>query len=100
VQIIWSTLAPTETAVPLRQGDAELINDILWAHAHRSIGLEHVTVISERDGICLAFFLRQDTVNAISQVQSLLNELQGRLPGNRGGTVTTETGRTPRFPER
>lgn len=100
MQIIWSRLPPAGTAVPLRQGDAELINDILWAHAHRSMGLEHVTVIPESDGIRVAFFLRQDTANPISQVQSLLNELQHRLPGNRGGTGTTETGGTPRFPER
>lgn len=80
MQIIMCTLTAAETAVPLRQADASVIHDVLWAHAPRSLGLEHVTVIPARDRMRIALFLRQDTENPIPQVQSLLNRLRDRLP--------------------
>lgn len=42
---------------PSRQ-QAELIKDVLWAHASTHSGVEHITAIATADGVELVIFLR------------------------------------------
>ncbi|MFD8693572.1 hypothetical protein [Kitasatospora purpeofusca] len=57
-----------------------LVEDVVWAHARPSEGLEHLTTKCVEDGLELYFFVRATSeANALTLVQALLDRVRGSL---------------------
>ncbi|MFE2548249.1 hypothetical protein ACFXGI_06825 [Streptomyces sp. NPDC059355] len=63
-------------------GDAQLVHDVLWAHARPHHALEHITARTAPHGIDLVVFVRAETpAVAQERVASLLNRTLAPLGG-------------------
>ncbi|MFK0194926.1 hypothetical protein [Kitasatospora sp. NPDC090308] len=63
--------APSESAGPL-------VEDLIWAHARPSEGIEHLAVRLAAHGLELYFFMRPDPERAARErVQALLDRVHG-----------------------
>jgi hypothetical protein len=76
---------------PPSQECAELVRDLVWAHALPETGLEHVTAIPVTRGIHVALFQRQDVGDPAARLRDLVesmlrpSELAGRAALQAGG---------------
>ena len=59
-------------AEPPAPGDAQLVHDILWAHAVPATRLEHLRVRAENGLLSLSFLLADDVADPLGEVLQLI----------------------------
>ncbi|MGW6984057.1 hypothetical protein ACWGE1_32225 [Streptomyces sp. NPDC054932] len=63
---------------PLAEGAAPLLQDLLWAHARPSDGLEHVRARPAEHGLDVVLFVRaRSDDSALVQMRALLDRVDG-----------------------
>jgi len=96
------TLETASGGPPPSQASADLVRDLMWAHAIPETGLEHVTVIAMARGIHVALFQRQDVDYPAARLRDLVEsvawppELVGPAPLRAGGRLAPGEAPAPR----
>jgi hypothetical protein len=74
VRIVRLTLTGPPGIVP-NQADAEVIHDVLWAHAVPGTGIAHITTTALQRKIDVAIFLDSDVDDPEQRVAALLSSV-------------------------
>lgn len=87
------TLESTPHGPPPSPAYAELVRDLIWAHALPETGLEHVTAIAVARGIHVALFQRQGVRDPAARVRDLIESVA--WPAELVERAALETGAGP-----
>ncbi|MFG2847691.1 hypothetical protein ACGF12_31650 [Kitasatospora sp. NPDC048296] len=79
IRVVMARLEPSHVNPP--SGPAgPLVEDLIWAHARPSDGLEHLTVMPAGQGLELYFFVQAASRAAtLAQVRALIDRVSGPL---------------------
>ncbi|MFJ3513791.1 MULTISPECIES: hypothetical protein [unclassified Streptomyces] len=79
MRVIQASLVRT-SADPPAEGAAPLLQDLLWAHARPSDGLEHVRARPVEHGLDVVLFVHAPSdVSALTQMRALLDRVHGPI---------------------
>ncbi|MFH8386947.1 hypothetical protein ACH4E7_39545 [Kitasatospora sp. NPDC018058] len=79
IRVVMARLEPSH-ANPPAEPAGPLVEDLIWAHARPSEGLEHLTVMPAGQRLELYFFVQATSeATMLAQVQALIDRVSGPL---------------------